>query len=141
MRRDQRGLSFVWWGVFCLFVAGPLLTLGIELGRYARAAGEVQKACDLAALAAAREVDVVAYRDDGTVQFLPGARGVAQQYAAANADLLDRYGIAVNVGGLSLDSDTLEVRLTGAADVSALFPVWLPPISIQKVGTAQARFR
>ena len=141
MRRDQRGLSFIWWGVFCLFVAGPLLTLGVELGRYARAAGEVQKACDLAALAAAREVDVVAYRDEGTVQFLPGARAIAQQYTAANVELLDRYGIAVNVSGLSFDSDTLEVKLTGDADVSALFPEWLPPIIIQKTGTAQAKFR
>ncbi len=141
MRRDQRGYSFIWWGVFFVFVAGPLLTLGIELGRYARAAGEVQKACDLAALAAAREVDVVAYRDDGTVQFLPDALEVARQYAAANAELLDRYGIAVTIGELALDGDTLEVRLGGAADVSALFPGWLPPIVIHKTGTAQAKFR
>ena len=141
MFRHNRGYSFIWWGVFFALVLGPLLTMGIELGRYARAAGEAQKAVDLAALAAAREVDVIAFRDEGIIQFLPSAYAVATSYAGANSDFLSRYGIGVNIESISLDPETLEVRLVGTANVSALFPAWLPEIVIRKEGRAQARFR
>ena len=140
-RHDHWGYSFVWWGFVFALIAGPLLTLGIEMSRYARAAGEVQKAVDLAALAAAREVDTEAFREEGVIRFLPTAESVAAEYLGHNSDLLEQYKISISLVNLSINSDTLEVQLIGSADASPLFPQWVPTVQINKLGLAQGKFR
>ena len=70
---DRRGYSLTWTAAFLAFLLVPLLVLGIEIGRWEHARGELYKAADLAALAAAAEVDIPHFRDTGEVRLLPGA--------------------------------------------------------------------
>ena len=138
---DSAGYSFTLWTVFIPLVLGPLFALSIELGRCARAAGEVQKAADAAALAAVREVDVTLRREEGEFAFLPSAHGLAQQYAARNAAYLGQYGVSVSVTGIWVD---LELQIVGArcrADVSRLFPAWVPQVVIERQRVAQVAWR
>ena len=130
----------MWWAAFFAFVAGPLLAISIEMGRYARAASEVQKASDMAALAAVREVDVPYFVKTGQLKFKGTAPAVAQAFASANAEYLAGKGIAVSVVGLRVSNARRTVYVACRADVSRLFPKWVPAVVIQREGTAQARF-
>lgn len=138
--RSEGGYSLVFWAAFFAFVALPLLVLGMEMGRYARAAGEVQKAADLAALAAAQEVDVPAFRETGQIILKPEAYGVAQAYAAANAGYLGHYHIGVGVTNISVNQAAKTVRVTCAASVGRLFPGFVNP-TIVRTGEAQVALR
>jgi Flp pilus assembly protein TadG len=138
---DRRGYSFTFWAVFIALVLGPLFALSIELGRYARAAGEVQKAADAAALAAVREVDVTLWREGAEFAFLPSAHGLAQEYAGRNAAYLGQYGINVSVIGIYVDPDGQLVTARCRADVSRLFPAWAPQVVIERQGAAQVAWR
>jgi len=127
--------------MFIALVLGPLFALSIELGRYARAAGEVQKAADAVALAAMREADVTLWREEAEFAFLPSAHGLAQQYAARNAANLGQYGIGVSVTSIWVD---LELQIVGArcrADVSRLFPVWVLRMVIERQRVAHTAWR
>jgi hypothetical protein len=111
------------------------------LGRYARAAGEVQKAADAAALAAVREVDVTLWREDAEFAFLPSAYGLAQEYADRNAAYLGQYGIGVSVTAIWVDPELQAVGARCRADVSRLFPAWVPVVVIERQGAAQVAWR
>jgi len=102
---------------------------------------EVQKAADAAALAGVREVDVALWRDEGEFGFLPSAYGLAQQYASENAAYLGQYGIAVTVTGIWIDQGMQVVGARCQADVSRLFPAWVPQVVIERQGTAQVAWR
>ncbi len=130
----------VFWAVFFGLVMMPLLILSLEMGRYARAAGEVQKAADLSALAAAQEVDIRHFRDTGQILLKPEAAGMASAYASANGDFLGQYRIGIGVTGLSVDQGTKTVHVTCAANVSRLFPGYVSP-NIVRSGTAQVTLR
>jgi len=127
--------------VFIALVLGPLFALSIELGRYARAAGEVQKAADAAAPATVRAVDVKLWREDNQSAFLPSAHGLAQQYAARNAAYLGQYGIGVSVTSIWVDQELQIVGARCRADVSRLFPAWVPQVMIERQGVAQVAWR
>lgn len=135
----EDGYSLLWWSVFVLLVLGPLLAFSIEVGRYARAAGEVQKAADAGAIAAAYHLDEEWFQRTGQFRFNDKAYGVALMYANANAEYLGQYDISVHVMGMSLDDATRMVRVRCAADVSLLFPRWMPQIVVQREGVAEAR--
>ena len=139
--RDSAGYSFTFWAVFIALVLGPLFALSIELGRYARAAGEVQKAADAAALAAVREVDVTLWREEAEFAFLPSAHGLAQEYASRNAAYLGQYGIGVAVTSIWVDQELQIVGARCRADVSRLFPAWVPQVLIERQGAAQVVWR
>jgi len=138
---DRRGYSFTFWAVFIALVLGPLFALSIELGRYARAVGEVQKAADAAALAAVREIDVALWREEAEFAFLPSAYGLAQEYADRNAAYLGQYGIGVSVTAIWVDPDLQVVGARCRADVSRLFPAWVPQTVIERQGAAQMAWR
>ena len=136
---DEGGYSMMWWAAFVLLVLGPLLAFSIEVGRYARAAGEVQKAADAGAIAAAYHMDEEWFQRTGQFRFNEKAYGAAMTFANADAGYLGRYGITIHVAGMSVDDATRLVRVQCAADVSLLFPKWMPQVMIQREGVAEAR--
>ena len=136
---ERRGYSLTWTAAFLAFLLVPLLVLGIEIGRWEHARGELYKAADLAALAAAAEVDIPDFRDTGEVRLLPGAADVARRYVAANTGYLTRNGISAHVAGIGVDQARREVQVSVAADVSRLFPAWVPAVTIAGRGTAEVR--
>ncbi len=139
--REQRGYSLTWMAAFLAVLLVPLLVPGVEIGRWEHARGEVYKAADLAALAAAQEVDVPFFRDTGEVRLLPSALEVARQYVAANTGYLARNGIAAHVADVGVNQALRQVEVTVAADVSSLFPSWLPRVVIRGRGVAEVRER
>jgi len=137
--RDRRGYSLTWAAAFLAILLVPLLVLGIEIGRWEHARGELYKAADLAALAAAQEVDIAHFRETGEVVLLPSAVEVAQQYAAANTGYLTRNGVAAHIAGVAVDQTLRQVEVTVVADISSLFPAWAPRVVIRGRGTAEVR--
>ena len=139
--RSERGYSTVFWAAFIALVLVPILALASEAGRYARAKGELYKAADAAALAAAQEVDVPYWRSTGTVRLLPSAEYYAWGYAAANASYLTRQGIHPRVESIDVDqaNHTVHVHLT--ADITRLFPSVVPQVIVHGEGTAEVRIR
>ena len=139
--RDRRGYSLTWAAGFLAILFVPLLVLGIEFGRWEHARGELYKAADLAALAAAQEVDVAHFRETGEVLLLPSALEVAERYVAANTGYLTRNGIAAHIAGIAVDQTLRQVEVRVVADISSLFPVWVPRVVIRGRGTAEVRGR
>ena len=131
----QRGYSLTRTAAFLAF----LPVLGIEIGRWEHARGELYKAADLAALAAAAEVDIPHFRDTGEVRLLPGAADVARRYVGANTGNRPRNGISAHVAGIGVDQERREVQVSVAADVSRLFPALVPAVTIAGRGTAEVR--
>ncbi len=123
--KRQRGQTTVF---FALILTGLLLltTVGIEIGRIVYARGEVGKAADAAALAAASRINVALYRETGEIEFLPDVYATAQNYASMNSAFLQRRNISVAVTGINIDPSTQEVSVTVAANLSSLVPSVLP---------------
>lgn len=139
MRGRERGQSTIF---FALILTGLLLltAVGIEIGRIVYARGEVGKAADAAALAAASRIDVVHYRETGEIRFLPDVIATAQAYASMNSAFLRQRHIAVIVTGISVDSTTRVVSVSVSADLSSLMPAILPFEGVYQItGTAEAR--
>ena len=129
---------------FALILTGLLLmtAVGIEIGRIVYARGEVGKAADAAALAAAARIDVPYYRETGEIRFLPDARATAQNFASMNSTFLSRRHIGVTVTGISVNSSSRQVSIIVAADLSSLIPAILPFHGVYSViGYAEARLR
>lgn len=137
--RDRHGYSLTWAAAFLATLLVPLLVLGIEVGRWEHARGELYKAADLAALAAAQEVDIAPFRETGEVLLLPSALEVAQRYVVANTGYLTRNGIAAHVAGIAVNQTLRQVEVIVVADVSSLFPAWAPRVVIRGHGTAEVR--
>ncbi len=137
--KRQRGQTTVF---FALILTGLLLltAVGIEIGRIVYARGEVGKAADAAALAAASRINVALYRETGEIEFLPDVYATAQSYASMNSTFLRRRHIGVAVTGISVDPSTMVVSVSVSADLSSLIPGVLPFEGVyQIVGTAEAR--
>ncbi len=137
--RDRSGYSLTWTAAFLATLFIPLLVLGIEIGRWEHARGELYKAADLAALAAAQEVNVAHFRETGEVLLTPSAMEVAQRCVAANTGYLARSGISAQVAGIGVDQARRQVEVTVIADISRLFPAWTPRVVIRGRGTAEVR--
>jgi Flp pilus assembly protein TadG len=123
--KRERGQTTVF---FTLILTGLLLltAVGIEIGRIVYARGEVGKAADAAALAAASRINVALYRNTGEIQFLPDVYGMAQSYASMNSAFLRSRHIGVVVTGISVDQETRVVSVTVTADLSSFIPGILP---------------
>jgi|NGEPerStandDraft_6_1074524.scaffolds.fasta_scaffold54207_2 Flp pilus assembly protein TadG len=113
---------------FTLILTGLLIltAVAIEVGRIVYALGEVGKAADAAALAAAARINVSEYRETGQVVFLPDVYSNAQEVASMNASYLTKRSIPVAVTGISIDQSTQMVRVSVTADLSSLIPGILP---------------
>jgi Flp pilus assembly protein TadG len=109
---------------FTLILTGLLLLMAvvIEIGRIVYARGEVGKAADAAASAAAAQIDVPHYRETGEIRFLPNVYTVAQEYASRNSAYLQSRHIGVTVTDIYADTDRQVVFVTVSADLSSLMP-------------------
>jgi Flp pilus assembly protein TadG len=134
-----RAYSTLWWVGFLTFCLVPLAALSIGLGRYFYARAEVQKAADAGALAAALEVDVTIYQNEGRIVLMPSAAGVASAYASLNSGYLAARGITPQITGITVDQGRRTVSVSMAADASALFPSVLHGITVRANGEAEVR--
>jgi Flp pilus assembly protein TadG len=137
--KRQRGQTTVF---FALILTGLLLltAVGIEIGRIVYARGEVGKAADAAALAAASRINVTLYRETGEIDFLPDVYATAQSYASMNSAFLRGRHIGVAVTGINVDPATMVVSVSVAADLASLIPGILPFEGVYQItGTAEAR--
>jgi Flp pilus assembly protein TadG len=137
--KHQRGQTTVF---FALILTGLLLltAVAVEIGRIVYARGEVGKAADAAALAAASRIDIVIYRETGEIRFLPDVYATAQNYASMNSAFLRSRHIGVAVTGISVDPAIMVVSVSVSADLSSLIPGVLPFKGIYQIsGTAEAR--
>lgn len=139
--RSKHGYSLTLWTSFFTFILIPMLWIAIGIGRYSIAAAEVQKAADLAALAAARDVDIRIFETAGSIRFSGAAYGRASYYANLNTDYLAAQGIRVHVVSISVNNATRTVHVRCAADVSRLFPPIFPDVVVQRTGIAEVRMR
>lgn len=139
--RDRRGFSTLWTAGFAAFVMVPLLMMAIGLGRYAFAAAEVQEAADLAALAAVRDVNVRHFEQTGQITFSGLVYPRAVYYANSCTSYLAERNIAIRVDAIVPDNANRTVTVRVSADVSPLFPGFLPNVVITRQGTAQVRMR
>jgi Flp pilus assembly protein TadG len=127
---------------FALILTGLLLltAVGVEVGRIVYARGEVGKAADAAALAAASRINVALYRETGEIEFLPDVFDIAQSYASMNSAFLRSRHIGLMITGIRVDAKTQVVSVSVAADLSSLFPGILSFDSAYQIsGTAEAR--
>lgn len=122
--KHQRGQTTVF---FALILTGLLLltAVGIEIGRIVYARGEVGKAADAAALAAASRIDITLYRETGQVVFLPDVYDFAQTYATLNSTYLASRSIPITVTRASIDEVSLTVSVSVTANLSSLLPAVL----------------
>ena len=79
-------------------------------------------AIDLAALAAARKADVLAWQQQTVKVFGPGALPEGRQIAAENSSYLGQFGIHPGVQRITLNNAQQVGGVTVAADVTPLFP-------------------
>jgi Flp pilus assembly protein TadG len=117
----ERGQMAIFFALLLVALVAFML-IGVEVGRIVYARGEIGKAADAAALAAASRINIPVYRETGQVVFLPDVYDYAQDYATRNSSYLARRSIPVTVTGVSINevSQTVSVRVT--ADLSALLP-------------------
>jgi len=125
MRRKERGQTTVF---FTLILTGLILltAVAVEVGRIVYARGEVGKAADAAALAAAARIDIPQYRQSGQLIFLPDVYSNAQQVASMNSTYLANRSIPVTVTDIAIDESTQMVRVSVTANLSSLIPAALP---------------
>jgi uncharacterized membrane protein len=98
------------------------MLIAVEVGRIVYARGEVGKAADAAALAAASRIDIPLYRETGLVVFLPDVYVTAQTYATLNSSYLASRSIPVTVTGIYIDEASQTVSVSVTANLSALLP-------------------
>jgi uncharacterized membrane protein len=127
------------WAIFLGTVMMPLMVLAWDVGRLFYARGEIQKAADAAALAAAREVDVQHYMLTGEVLLHQGAISFANHYARRNITYLPGTGISPRITRIVVNNTTKTVYVQMTADVSPLFPEFLQVRPVSAWGEAQVR--
>jgi hypothetical protein len=128
--------------IFIIMSLGSMMAVGSQISRIVYARGEVGKAADAAALAAAARLDVITYRETGQLVFLPDAPATSQDYASRNAGFLALHGIAVTVTQIWIDPGSQVVFVTVAADLSSLLPGFLQyQGSYSVTGNARARMQ
>ena len=134
---NEHGYAMAFWAIFLGTVMVPLMVLAWDVGRLFYARGEIQKAADAAALAAAREVDVPHYMLTGEVLLHQGAVGFASRYAEQNTNYLPGTGISPRITRIVVNNTTKTVYVQMTADVSPLFPGFLQVRPISAWGEAQ----
>ncbi len=133
---EDRGASLLTFAAFAAFVLIPIFGLAVEMGRVAMVRGKLQDAADAAALAAAREVDVSAWREKGKIVFLPSAYSEANAYVYQNLSDLAGKGIRIRRVRVSLNSRRGLVTVTCRARVSGILPLGM---SMTLVGRGSAQ--
>lgn len=107
-----------------LLFAGIVLDGGLALAAKVRALGEAQEA----ARAGAQEIDLAAYRADGTLRLAP------QQASAAARNYLAATG---HTGTVSVAGNTVNVTVTVNQSTQLLNVIGLDSITVTATGQAQ----
>lgn len=139
MLHDRRAYSMTFWAMFIGLIMMPLMSLAIDVGRYLYARQEIGKASDAAAVGAVAEIDWIAFRESGEIHPSPEAYAMAQHYANINNDYLEQFNIYPRVTGIRVDDSDDTVYVAVSADLSALFPSFVPQVLVTETGTAQVR--
>jgi Flp pilus assembly protein TadG len=127
LREDQDGrvTAFVVIIVTAILLfAGLVLDGGLALAAKVRALGEAQEA----ARAGAQEIDLAAYRADGTLRLAP------QQASAAARNYLAAAG---HTGTVSVAGNTVNVTVTVSQSTQLLGLVGIGSITVTGAGQAQ----
>jgi hypothetical protein len=136
----RRGGSLVIWALFLATVVLPLMLVAIEGVRLLYVRGELQKAADAAAEAAAQRLDVPRFERLGEISFLPDAAAEAWTIASINASYLFQRGVYVQPEGIYVDGRKVLVRLR--ASVRPLLPALSRfPLVVRAQGEAELRVR
>jgi uncharacterized membrane protein len=122
--KKQLGQMSIFFALLLVALVAFML-IAVEVGRIVYARGEVGKAADSAALAAASRINIPLYRETGQVVFLPDVYDYAQTYATLNSSYLSSRSIPVMVTGISIDEITQTVSVGVTANLSALLPAVL----------------
>ncbi len=142
MKRKPESGQIIPFFIFIIMALGLMTAVSLQIGRIVYARGEVGKAADAAALAAAARVDVITYRETGSLVFLPDAAATAQDYASRNASFLASRGIGVTVNQIWLDAGSQTVFVSVSADLASLLPGFLEHRGVYTVtGFARARMQ
>lgn len=120
----QHGQMSIFFALLLVALVTFML-IGVEVGRIVYARGEVGKAADAAALAAASRINIPLYRETGQVVFLPDVYDYAQYYATLNSSYLSSRSIPVTVAGVCIDEVSQTVSVSVTANLSALLPAVL----------------
>ena len=139
MLKDRRAYSSTFWAMFIGAIFIPMMALTFDIGRYLYAKGEVGKAADAAAVAAAVEIDWRVFRESGDIQPTANTYAMAQLYANRNNDYLARQNIWPRVRSIQVNSANNTVYVSVEADLSVLFPSYVPRIIVEEGGEAQVR--
>jgi uncharacterized membrane protein len=123
MQKHQGQMS-IFFALLLVFLVTFML-IGVEVGRIVYARGEVGKAADAAALAAASRINIPLYRETGQVVFLPDVYDYAQIYASMNSSYLASRSIPVTVTGVSINEASQTVSVSVTANLSSLLPAIL----------------
>jgi Flp pilus assembly protein TadG len=108
----------------CLMFAGLVLDGGLALGAKIRAISQAQEA----ARAGAQELDLTAYRNNGTLRLLPAqAHSAAQHYLAA----VGATGTATVTG------NTVSVTVTAHQHTQLLGLIGISDLTVSGTGSAQ----
>jgi len=140
-RRHEAGYSMVFWAVILALVFVPLMALAWDVSRLMYVRGELQKAADAAAEAAARQVDIAHYRQTGETLLRPEAVQEACYVAYLNTRYLRARGYNPWVTHILVDQGSRTVRVGLAARMHILIPSITPPVTVHAEGVAQARMR
>lgn len=141
MKREPESGQIMPFFIFIIMALGLMTAVGLQIGRIVYSRGEVGKAADAAALAAAARLDVVT-RETGQMVFLPDAASTAQDYASRNAGFLASRGIGVSVNQIWIDAGSQVVYVSVSADLSSLLPGFLEHRGVYTVsGFARARMQ
>lgn len=137
--KDRRAYSSTFWALFIGAIFVPLMALTFDIGRYLYAKGEVGKAADAAAVGAAMEINWQAFANNGEVQLTGSTYSMAQHYANTNNDYLARQKIWPRVRRIQMDSANRTVYVSVEADLSVMFPKYIPQLIVEEGGEAQVR--
>jgi Flp pilus assembly protein TadG len=137
--KDRRAYSSTFWALFIGVIFVPMMALTFDIGRYLYAKGEVGKAADAAAVAAAMEINWRAFRENGDLQPTSETYAVAQRYANMNNDYLARQDIWPRVRSIRVNAANNTVYVSVEADLSVMFPSIVPLLIVDEGGEAQVR--
>lgn len=137
--KNDNAYSMTFWAIFIGTVSVPIIVLAIEISRFYYARAEVAKAADAAALASAIEINYRIFQESGELVPTPNTWIWAQQAASANTMYLGKKGIEAVVSEILVDDSSNTVKISVSANVSALFPSFLPKITITQWAIAEVR--
>ena len=93
----------------------------------------------LVALVAAAEIDQMVFQETGSLVPTSQAWSSAQFYVSLNTSGLSGKGVRAYVTGIHITPHGNRVRVSVSADLSVLFPAFVPKVQVTRIGVAALR--